>query len=185
MWSLVLGALAVTAAAVRTFGKSKASTSDSSTKDVSEVGDKSLAKAQSSLKLRFLVVMLVVRFSDWLQGPYFYDLYSVKIDSRTGQQFTPGAVSTLFLVGFCSGMLFGTLAGSLSDTFGRCVARFSCTKSLIQCSCVALFPQESGLHLLSGDFCNGDPVGGVQPVRGVVLGQSARRTRVIHAAHRV
>jgi hypothetical protein len=159
MWPVVLGALAVTAAAVRTFGKSRAGTGDVSSKDASEPGDKSLAKAQSSLKLRFLVVMLVVRFSDWLQGPYFYDLYSVKIDSRSGQQFTPGAVSTLFLVGFCSGMLFGTLAGSLADTFGRCAAQCQQSYSQNLCFIPHSLVQKSWLHILPGYLCNGDVVG--------------------------
>lgn len=73
----------------------------------------------ASLRARYLLVMLTVRFADWLQGPYFYEVYSTKVDSRTGAVLTPGAVSTLFLAGFCSSMLFGTLAGSLTDTFGR------------------------------------------------------------------
>lgn len=100
--------------------------------------------------------MLLVRFADWLQGPYFYDLYANKIDSRTGELFTPGAVSTLFLVGFCSGMVFGTLAGSLADSFGRYGL---CPRSSPRIACalyvsVAVLCQEGRLFGLFGGICD-------------------------------
>lgn len=45
---------------------------------------------------------------DWLQGPYVYYLYS-----QYG--FGKGEIGQLFIAGFGSSMLFGTVVGSLAD----------------------------------------------------------------------
>jgi hypothetical protein len=45
---------------------------------------------------------------DWLQGPYVYYLYS-----QYG--FGKGEIGQLFIAGFGSSMLFGTIVGSLAD----------------------------------------------------------------------
>ncbi|PKA66319.1 hypothetical protein AXF42_Ash007016 [Apostasia shenzhenica] len=49
---------------------------------------------------------------DWLQGPYVYYLYS-----QYG--FDKGDIGRLFIAGFGSSMLFGTIVGSLADKQGR------------------------------------------------------------------
>ncbi|XP_021628245.1 molybdate-anion transporter isoform X2 [Manihot esculenta] len=49
---------------------------------------------------------------DWLQGPYVYYLYS-----QYG--FGKGEIGQLFIAGFGSSMLFGTIVGSLADKQGR------------------------------------------------------------------
>lgn len=45
---------------------------------------------------------------DWLQGPYVYALYQHYGFDRT-------AIGQLFIAGFGSSLLFGTLVGSLAD----------------------------------------------------------------------
>ena len=45
---------------------------------------------------------------DWLQGPYIYALYE-----HYGYQV--GDIGRLFIAGFASSMVFGTLAGALAD----------------------------------------------------------------------
>jgi predicted MFS family arabinose efflux permease len=60
----------------------------------------------------WLSVYLLAMFSDWLQGPYAYALYS-------SMGFSSSQIAVLSLVGFGSSMVFGTLVGSLSDSFGR------------------------------------------------------------------
>jgi hypothetical protein len=45
---------------------------------------------------------------DWLQGPYVYALYSY-------YGYEKGAIGKLFIAGFGSSMLFGTIVGSLAD----------------------------------------------------------------------
>ena len=122
MFVATLVALSLLAAGTR-FAAAKLGPREVVCPDKHTEAEKASSHALTSLKWRYLAVMLVVRFADWLQGPYFYELYTTKIDSRTGKTFTPGAVSFLFLVGFCSGMVFGTAAGSLTDSFGRCARR--------------------------------------------------------------
>lgn len=45
---------------------------------------------------------------DWLQGPYVYYLY-------TTYGYGKGEIGQLFIAGFGSSMLFGTIVGSLAD----------------------------------------------------------------------
>lgn len=70
-----------------------------------------------SLQLRFLIVFWLMRMSDWLQGPYFYEVYSSKIIKN--QVVSLDLVSKLFLIGFASTGIFGPWLGRLVDTVGR------------------------------------------------------------------
>mmetsp|Transcript_16570 Transcript_16570/g.34317 ORF Transcript_16570/g.34317 Transcript_16570/m.34317 type:complete len:477 (-) Transcript_16570:155-1585(-) len=60
----------------------------------------------------YIGVYLIAMFSDWLQGPYVYALYD-------SYGFSAGDNATLFVAGFGSSMVFGTLVGSLADRTGR------------------------------------------------------------------
>ena len=51
---------------------------------------------------------MFVTAGDWLQGPYVYYLYST-------YGFGKGDIGQLFIAGFGSSMLFGTIVGSLAD----------------------------------------------------------------------
>jgi hypothetical protein len=53
-----------------------------------------------SLQVRFLIVFWLMRMADWLQGPYFYEVYSSKIIN--GLPISIDLVSKLFLVGFAT-----------------------------------------------------------------------------------
>lgn len=59
-----------------------------------------ISPAESSLRWRFLAVFWLLRMADWLQGPYFYEVYSSKIIS--GKPVGVDMVSKLFLVGFAT-----------------------------------------------------------------------------------
>lgn len=50
--------------------------------------------------------------SDWLQGPYVYALYSE-------YGFSKGDIGLLFIAGFGSSLLFGTVVGGFADRYGR------------------------------------------------------------------
>ncbi len=50
--------------------------------------------------------------SDWLQGPYVYALYQ-------HYGFNQAEIGTLFIAGFGSSMVFGTMVGSFGDKIGR------------------------------------------------------------------
>jgi len=73
--------------------------------------------AIKSLQIRFLSVFWLLRCADWLQGPYFYEVYSSKI--LNGVPASLATVSKLFLTGFASTALFGPLVGRASDSKGR------------------------------------------------------------------
>jgi MFS family permease len=60
----------------------------------------------------YLTIFWLVMFADWLQGPYVYALYE-------SYGFSQGDIANLFIVGFGSSMIFGTIVGSLADKYGR------------------------------------------------------------------
>lgn len=52
------------------------------------------------------------KVGDWLQGPYVYALYE-------SYGYSPAAIGQLFIAGFGSSLVFGTVVGALSDRLGR------------------------------------------------------------------
>ena len=69
------------------------------------------------LQAKFLIVFWLMRMADWLQGPYFYEVYSSKIIN--GLPVSLDLVSKIFLVGFATTGIFGPFIGRLVDTVGR------------------------------------------------------------------
>lgn len=64
---------------------------------------------------------------DWLQGPYVYFLY-------TKYGFSKGEIGRLFIAGFGSSMIFGTVVGSLGDKYGRKKASITyCITYMLSC----------------------------------------------------
>ena len=63
----------------------------------------------NAFQREYLAVYLVIMLADWLQGTNMYTLYSGYGVS----------VSTLFLTGFSSSLVFGTFVGLLVDAYGR------------------------------------------------------------------
>ena len=74
-------------------------------------------KAIKNLQMRFLAVFWLLRCADWLQGPYFYEVYASKMFN--GASASLSLISRLFLVGFASTAVFGPFVGRLSDVYGR------------------------------------------------------------------
>ncbi|TYH06015.1 hypothetical protein ES288_A08G124700v1 [Gossypium darwinii] len=72
----------------------------------------STSTAFNSFKNNYLVVYSLMMAGDWLQGPYVYYLYN-------HYGFGKGEIGHLFIAGFGSSMLFGTVVGSLADKRGR------------------------------------------------------------------
>jgi MFS transporter, MFS domain-containing protein family, molybdate-anion transporter len=70
-----------------------------------------------SLQTRFLIVFWLLRMADWLQGPYFYEVYSSKIIN--GASLSLDMVSKLFLIGFATTGIFGPFIGRIVDQQGR------------------------------------------------------------------
>ncbi|XP_057453358.1 uncharacterized protein LOC130745215 [Lotus japonicus] len=95
---LVFGALAAVVAALELSKNNKDRINTSS--------------AFNSFKNNYLLVYSLMMAGDWLQGPYVYYLYST-------YGFGKGEIGQLFIAGFGSSMLFGTIVGSLADKQGR------------------------------------------------------------------
>ncbi|KAJ0705595.1 putative molybdate-anion transporter, MFS transporter superfamily [Helianthus annuus] len=70
------------------------------------------SQAFTSFKNNYLLVYSLMMAGDWLQGPYVYYLY-------TTYGYGKGDIGQLFIAGFGSSMLFGTIVGSLADKQGR------------------------------------------------------------------
>ena len=56
----------------------------------------------------YLAVYLLAMLGDWLQGPHVYALYE-------SYDMTKHEIEILFIAGFGSSMLFGTIVGSFAD----------------------------------------------------------------------
>jgi predicted MFS family arabinose efflux permease len=85
-------------------------------------------------------------FSDWLQGPYVYELY-------VSYGFNQAQIAELFVCGFGSSMVVGTFIGGLADKFGRkamCIMYSVCY--IIGC-CTKLVPEY--WTLMVGRFLSG------------------------------
>ena len=60
----------------------------------------------------YILVYLIMMAADWLQGPYVYALYKY-------YGYDISDIGLLFIIGFGSSMIFGTLVGSAADKYGR------------------------------------------------------------------
>ncbi|CDH56304.1 major facilitator superfamily domain-containingprotein 5-like [Lichtheimia corymbifera JMRC:FSU:9682] len=100
------------------------------------------------LRSKYLSVYLVVMGADWLQGPYLYKLYQSSYGLDLVQ------IASLFLTGFMSGAIAGTLVSSTADTCGRrrvCVV--FCATAILALSLRLVqptFPYLVLSHILSG-----------------------------------
>ena len=65
-----------------------------------------------SFQRNYLFVFLLAMFSDWLQGPYVYELY-------VSYGFNQQQIAELFVCCFGSSMIVGTFVGGLADKLGR------------------------------------------------------------------
>lgn len=99
-----------------------------------------------AFQTNYLIVFLLAMFSDWLQGPYVYELY-------VSYGFNQAQIAELFVCGFASSMIVGTFVGGLADKLGRklmCI--MYCVCYLLAC-CTKLVPEYWTLML--GRFLSG------------------------------
>mmetsp|Transcript_12161 Transcript_12161/g.28849 ORF Transcript_12161/g.28849 Transcript_12161/m.28849 type:complete len:458 (-) Transcript_12161:386-1759(-) len=74
---------------------------------------KSISNATlKAFRNNYLFVYALMMAGDWLQGPHVYALYQ-----HYGYQTSD--IAKLFIAGFGSSMVFGTLVGSMADKYGR------------------------------------------------------------------
>ena len=105
-FNLVFGVLSVACASLVVTTREK--------RDSSEAP---VPKPVRGLQWRFLIVFWLFKMADWLQGPYFYEVYASKIIN--GVAVSSAGVARLFLTGFGTTALLGAVMGGLVDGFGR------------------------------------------------------------------
>ncbi|NXD88845.1 MFSD5 protein, partial [Halcyon senegalensis] len=82
-------------------------------------------------QLGYYRVYLPALAADWLQGPYLYKLYQ-------HYRFLEGQIAILYVCGFASAVLFGSVAPSLVDRLGRKKSCLLCTLTYSACCLVKL-----------------------------------------------
>lgn len=94
----------------------RATSSSNSSANTANGGLNSTAAATTArfttFQANYLAVFLLAMFSDWLQGPYVYELY-------VSYGFNQQQIAELFVCGFGSSMIVGTFVGGLADSLGR------------------------------------------------------------------
>uniref|UniRef100_A0A8D8SPC2 Molybdate-anion transporter n=2 Tax=Cacopsylla melanoneura TaxID=428564 RepID=A0A8D8SPC2_9HEMI len=64
------------------------------------------------LQINYFIPFFLATFADWIQGPYVYKVYKdYGYDEKN--------IALLYIAGFASSMVFGTVVGSVADKFGR------------------------------------------------------------------
>jgi MFS family permease len=86
------------------------------------------------LKWSFLAIWALVKFSDWLQGPFFHQVYANLRDEHGQPVLTPALLRVVWLTGFASSGVFAFVGGVLADRFGRRTACALCCA----CYCMSL-----------------------------------------------
>ena len=113
LFNVTLAALALLTVAAKLLQRATSSSSSNNNSSTS----KQTPASVRSLQRRFLAVFWLLRSADWLQGPYFYEVYASKVIG--GVPASMALVSRLFLTGFASTALFGPSVGRAADAYGR------------------------------------------------------------------
>mmetsp|Transcript_17439 Transcript_17439/g.37960 ORF Transcript_17439/g.37960 Transcript_17439/m.37960 type:complete len:463 (-) Transcript_17439:278-1666(-) len=95
-----------------TIGVELKKSQDAKSKDSSKGPADKMSSIFYAFRNNYLVVYSLMMAGDWLQGPYVYALYSY-------YGYDKGDIGKLFIAGFGSSMIFGTVVGSLADKYGR------------------------------------------------------------------
>ena len=85
--------------------------------NAAKLHEDSKPKEVLQLQYRFLSIFWILKCADWLQGPYFYEVYASKV-LHDGTPVSLGLVGRLFLTGFASTAFFGPYVGRAADQYG-------------------------------------------------------------------
>uniref|UniRef100_A0A7S2GU32 Molybdate-anion transporter n=1 Tax=Octactis speculum TaxID=3111310 RepID=A0A7S2GU32_9STRA len=110
MFNALFAGLLATVFSLKTIGAKGLATKD-------DAAPKEIDPKVKSLQWRFLAVFWLFRLAEWLQGPYFYEVYASKVIN--GIVVTQDMIGYLFLSGFLTTALLGPVCGKLVDGFGR------------------------------------------------------------------
>uniref|UniRef100_A0A0G4I4A9 Molybdate-anion transporter n=1 Tax=Chromera velia CCMP2878 TaxID=1169474 RepID=A0A0G4I4A9_9ALVE len=90
-------------------------------------GANGYTEAFRGFQTTYLLIYGLVVLSDWLQGPYVYQLYRE-------YGFTTGEIGQLFIAGFGASAVCGVFIGSVADAFGRKKSALGfCVAYIISC----------------------------------------------------
>lgn len=117
LFNTSLLALALVTVASKILARSVGRGGDSSSKSGKEATAPEKPASVKSLQRKFLAVFWLLRCADWLQGPYFYQVYASKVIDGVGASMQ--LISRLFLTGFASTAIFGPYVGRAADQRGR------------------------------------------------------------------
>lgn len=90
------------------------------------------------LQTRYLSAYYLATFSDWLQGPYVYKLYS-------DYGYEEEDIAILYIAGFASSSVCGTFVGFMADRYGR---KIMCALFGVIYSLCCLTKISSSFHIL-------------------------------------
>lgn len=91
-----------------------------------------------NLQKCYLLAYFFATFADWLQGPYIYKLYS-------DYGYSNDTIAYLYITGFASGCIFGTVVGQLADRYGR---KILCTSYTVFYTLCCLTKTSSNFSIL-------------------------------------
>lgn len=117
------------------------------TLEMQKMGTKErVAMPQNFISFRngYLFVYSLMMAGDWLQGPYVYALYQ-------HYGYSTGDIGKLFIAGFGSSMIFGTVVGSMADKYGRKNAALTYVVTYIL-SCITKHWSDYGVLMLGRLF---------------------------------
>lgn len=126
------------------FWDSGSQTAMKSTADGNKTSPSHQYKSYQMFRNNYLLVYLAMMMADWLQGPYVYALYK-------SYNYDIDQIGVLFIAGFLSSAIFGTVISSMADRYGRkrmCLA-FSVIYTL---SCLTKFSPSFGILMVGRLF---------------------------------
>ncbi|XP_014252549.1 molybdate-anion transporter-like [Cimex lectularius] len=65
-----------------------------------------------NLQRCYIIALYLATFADWLQGPYIYTIYK-------DYGYSDDSIAILYITGFASSCVFGSVVGQLADRYGR------------------------------------------------------------------
>jgi len=105
-----------------------------------------LVPAYLSFRNNYIFIYCLMMAGDWLQGPYVYVVYEL-------YGFTVKEIGILFILGFASSLVFGTIVGSLADRIGR---KKACLLYCVIYTCGCMTKHFNNMAILMiGRICGG------------------------------
>ena len=110
-WYAVIGAIGALAFAVKWCSRASVAEDNAASARGDAASTRLGRRLRAVVGTRYLIPVLVFKAANWLQGPYFFAVYSLHLSDID--------VNRVFIAGYVSSMILGTVASSISDVVGR------------------------------------------------------------------